>query len=177
MKRKTAWSALTEKSAEHLLRGFKVAADLKFQHMVLLGDWLHGRRFVIVGGRPSADPLPEVASNPLTLTLALPLDIDAATLASRCRSFGGAVERMWRDSQPRFEDVVSAADAARHIVPAYHHVALCGHKPDRWLADNEVVLSNVETPSCPHCRSAAITKPLYGARWHPLSSQGDGLTT
>lgn len=171
MKRKTAWSALTEKSAEHLLLGFKKAAALKFEHMVLQGDWLHGRRFVIVGGRPSVDPFPQYASNPLTLTLALPLDIDAVTLTSRCRSFGGQVERMWRDSQQRFEHVVSAFDTARHIVPAYHHVALCGHKPERWLLDNEVVPSVTEANSCPKCATAAITRPRHGARWHPLARQ------
>jgi hypothetical protein len=163
-----AFSAMSDQVATRLMSVFRAAAARQHRHILLRGDWKN-RRLVIVGGQPSPAPVPEFPSNPLQLTLALPVDIDVPAFVSRCRSFGGTAERVWRDSARSFENVVSYEDGARHIVTAYHHVALCKHKPERWLLDVEVP-NEIEVVSCSKCAAAARTKPIYGARWHPLSN-------
>jgi hypothetical protein len=162
-----AFSAVTEQVAKRLLSVFEAAAARQHRHILLRGAWKN-RRLVIVGGQPSPAPVPEFPSSPLQLTLALPVDIEVSAFVSRCRSFGGAVERVWRDSARSFEHVVSYDDGARHIVPAYHHVALCTHKAERWLLDVEVP-TEIEVASCSKCVTAAGTKPAFRARWHPLA--------
>lgn len=162
------FSAVSEQVARRLLPVFEAAAAKQHQHILLRGGWKN-RRLVIVGGQPSPAPVPEFPSNPLQLTLALPVDIEVSALVSRCRSFGGTVERVWRDSERSFENVVSYDDGARHIVPAYHHVSLCTHKPQRWLLDVEVP-TGIEVVPCLKCAMAAVTKPAFRARWHPLAN-------
>ena len=165
------FSGMSERQASKLLTAFKVAAELQQQHLVLQGAW-RSRRFAIVGGRPSPAPIPRHPANPLQLTLALPIGIDASSFISRCRSFGATVERLWRDSARSFDHVVSYEDGQSHIVPAYHHIALCGHKPLRWLLDSEVPLA-VEVGPCPKCATVSATKPVHLARWHLLTSTRD----
>lgn len=162
-----AFSAMSDQVATRLLSVFRAAAARQHRHILLRGDWKN-RRLVIVGGQPSPAPVPEFPSNPLQLTLALPVDIGVSAFVSRCRSFGGTAERVWRDSARYFENVVSYDDGARHIVRAYHHVALCAHKPERWLLDVEVP-TEIEVASCAKCATAAATKPAFRARWHPLA--------
>jgi hypothetical protein len=104
--------------------------------------------------------MPAVPFNPVSLILTVSTNLSAAELATACRSFGGEVERMWRDMRNgSFDLVVSSDDGDRHTVQRYHDVAECGHRPRRWLSDNEVGRLVSEVQSCAKCSlSASMTK-------------------
>lgn len=98
--------------------------------------------------------VPPFPANPLAMTLTVPSTISPANLAASCRSFGGVVERIWREEH-KFDFVVSADDADRHVVHRYNDVAECGHRPRRWLSDDELGSFASEVRSCPKCVTAS----------------------
>lgn len=172
MSTKHAFSAVTPASAAVLHRALAAASAAGDAGVIFQGAWVR-RRLVIVGGR-AAHALPPHACNPLALTITIPTTSTPDDLMRQLRSFGGAVERVWRDSaRGRFDLVVSDSDAARHLVHQFHHVALCGHRPQRWLTDDEVSGFAGELQTCPKCTITAATKPTYRARWHPLADEVD----
>jgi len=168
-KRRATFSGLTEKGARSLYRGLRAADKAGFPGVRFTGAWI-GRRLVIDGGAPVRE-MPAHPANPMALTLAVSSTLEPGGLLKAFRSFGATVERIWRDSEKgAFDSVVSADDGARHQVHRYHHVALCGHKPRRWVGDDEVAGFADEVFMCSKCISAAATKPAHRARWHPSAA-------
>lgn len=166
---KRAFSGITAAGARILARILTSAQEAGGVAYTFQGAWVD-RRLVIIGGRVERE-IGVHTNNPLALTVTVPVTAGAMDLMSALRSFGGTVERIWRDSQKgTFDAVVSADDFDRHQVHRYHHVALCGHKPkERWLSDDEVTPIAEQVQACPKCTVAAATKPLHRARWHPSS--------
>jgi hypothetical protein len=147
---KTSFSELPLTSAEHLHPGFLAAAADKRQAMKIEGAWVN-RRLVIVKITPVLE-MPEHPANPLAMILYVRSSARPVDVVNACRSFGTMVERLWRDSDRRkFDRVVSGEDGDRHYVRAFHHVALCGHKPNRWLTDAELGAILVEVQPCAKC--------------------------
>lgn len=172
MSTKRAFSAVTLSSAKVLHRALGAAAASGSAGVIFQGAWVR-RRLLIVGGR-AAQALPAHGCDPLALTITVPATSTPDDLMRQLRSFGGVVERVWRDSvKGHFDLVVSDSDAARHLVHQFHHVALCGHKAQRWLTDDEVSGFAGEVKTCPQCTITAATKPNYRARWHPLAAEID----
>lgn len=98
-----------------------------------------------------------------TLTLTKECLSDPSSILSAMRSFGAAVARH-RQRNGSFE-IAEGFDRELHHVPAFHHVALCGHKGP-W-PDN--VHEGIPV-TCPSCAKIAATKPQYRARYHPMAA-------
>lgn len=167
--RKLAFSAMGEVKASRFATGLRKLADMGPHGVVLSGAWCN-RRFVIVGGRPSYEPVAGPSFDFAALTLTLPVPCDADAIVRECRRFGGQVERAFRDRhRGEFEVVSSSSGGPRHIVHRYHHVALCGSKGP-WLGDSSHVFLDGGVVDCDACRTISCTKPVYAARFHPLTS-------
>lgn len=164
---KTAFSALTLASAQHLHRGFVAAAATNLWAIRFEGAWSNRR--LVIAGMTAVVEMPSNPHDPLALVLYVPSSASPEDVVKACRSFGASVERLWRDkNRGKFDRVVSAKDGYRHYVHAFHHVALCGHKSARWPSDAEVDPLAVESHSCAKCVSASTAMPGHRARWHPL---------
>lgn len=170
---KRAFSGITEAGAQILARILPSAQEAGGVAYTFQGAWVD-RRLVIIGGRIERE-FGVHTTNPLALTVTVPVTASAKDLMSALRSFGGAAERIWRDSKKgTFDAVVSADDFDRHQVHRYHHVALCGHKPkERWLSEDEVAPIAEQVQACPKCTVAAATKPVHRARWHPSATKAN----
>jgi hypothetical protein len=157
--RKRSFSGQTEETAAILHPAFQVAASSGFKALKLQGAWVD-RRFIIETITIAAD-VPSFPANPLAMTLTVPSTISPESLATSCRSFGGVVERIWREvDRGKFDFVVSADDADWHIVHRYNDAAVCGHRPRRWLSDAEMGSFAGKVQSCPKCIAAATHDDL-----------------
>lgn len=173
--KKRAFSATSLKSATILHRALPFARETGCAAVTFQGGWVN-RRFVLLGGCARRE-LPPHPRNPLALTLTVPVTLDPTALMNALRSFGASVERLWRDNeQGRFDLVDSEDDGHRHMVHRYHHIALCGHKPDRWLSDDEVESFASEIQACPACATAAAEQPVHRARWHPSTTNDQSIS-
>lgn len=164
-RRGMAFSAMSEEKAAKFAIGLKKAAELGATAVVLLGVW-RNRRFVIAAGRPSYEEIGTAQSDATTLTLTLPIPTDAHSIVTECRRFGGQIEYLFRQGHRGFE-VVPCERGLSHIVPRYHHVALCKSRGP-W-PDSSAAVPEQDLHECPACASIARTKPTYAARFHPLA--------
>lgn len=164
-----SFSAVTVKTATVLHRSLQAARQAGYAGVTFQGGWV-ARRFVMVGGRGERE-VPTHPRNPLALTAFVPVTTNPEELMKALRSFGATVERRWRDTnRGLFERVISMGDGHRHLVHRFHHVAVCEHKPTRWLSDDGLGGMADKVQACTTCTIAATTKPLHAARWHPTST-------
>lgn len=170
------FSAFSEISYSKLKRGFDAAKSIGIETLIFVGAWTPQRRFAIDDIKLSKYSVTEPVSNPINFTLAIPLHAPEKDVIAACRSFGGQVERLCRDTaRGQFDRVVSADDGAVHLVHKYHHVSLCGHNSGGWLGGVDSLAKNhpgVDTAcvfECSACVVVSITKPAHRARYHPLS--------
>lgn len=165
---KRAFSRITKKTALHLLQGFAAAKTAGYPALRLFGTWSN-RRFIIEKILVSEDDIFDPEMDFYSMTLRVSSSIDATSLASACTKFGAKVERLSRDAVAGvFDRDISYDDEKTHIVHRHHHVALCGHKPTKWV--NTSKAKDIANEDCLLCRSAAETRPLHRARYHPLST-------
>lgn len=122
------------------------------------GQW-QDRRFVIVNLEP-ADLVTEPIHDLENLSLTLPVVTDPSFYVRECARFGAVVAAMFR-SRKVFENAIGA-DGYGHVVHAFHHVALCGHK-GQWCESKPEFAG-----ACLDCQKVASTRPNHRARMHPL---------
>lgn len=169
-----AFSAMSVPAATRLAAGLVRASELGVTGgLQLIGSW-RNRRFVVsamqpVYGHLTAAPLEDLES----LSLTLPLGADASTIARETRRFGARVERLVRDQCNHFEVVPSLGDTESHVVHAYHHVALCGHRGP-WPEASEA--GGTDRERCQLCHDISATAPNHRARYHPAMSANNLLT-
>lgn len=160
------FSAVTIVVVTRVLGIMSKLAELDVPGIVLVGAW-RSRQFVIKRGQAAQAPVSGAIADMKALTITLPIDISAEAFARACRSFGGKVEREFRERNlGQFDFVRSRDGGPPHLVHRFHHVALCGCSGP-W-PDGSMSLDDFEGDVCSRCQHMSTTKPLHKARYHPM---------
>lgn len=154
----TPFSALKKTSAARFTRTLSTNTA-GVESLRFLGQWVD-RRFVIANLEP-ADLVTEPIHDLEALSLTLPIVTDPAYYVRECSRFGAVIAAMFR-KRKSFENVVGA-DGYGHVVHAFHHVALCGHRGPWGETKSEFA------GACTDCQRVAATRPNFRARMHPLT--------